>query len=496
MNIIPRPAHLELREGTWHISSGISIHAPEPLASVIADLSDSLPRMSESRFSVSRVPSPVEANVVLQLAERGPDSPIDGSHTLRIRADGITVSGANVAGVFYGAQSLKQLLATAGPELPCCDVIDQPRFPWRGMHLDVGRHFFDTAFVKRYLNLMAIHKFNVLHWHLTDDQGWRIEVDGYPELVDVGAWRDEPMGTYGGFFTRDEAREIVAYAAQRHISVVPEIALPGHARAALAAYPPLGCRGDRMPVPCDGGIFADLFCAGNNQVFQFLYDVLGEVMELFPGRYFHIGGDVCPKIRWKECPKCQARIQSESLRDEKQLHSWFISEICRFLRSAGKSLVGWEGILEGGLAPGATVMSRHGMAAGIAAAQQGHDVIMTPSSHCAFDARQAAAETEPGARAVNPLQNVYALEPIPAQLPPEQHKHILGGQGNVWTERMPTADRVEFMVLPRMIALAESIWSPRHLRDWRDYCKRLRVWMPRIGALGYTSRQLDNELSD
>jgi hexosaminidase len=357
------------------------------------------------------------------------------------------------------------------------------------MHLDVCRHFFQKEFIKRYIDLMALHKLNVFHWHLTEDQGWRIEIKRYPRLTEIGAWRvdreDQPWdkrlppqngekATYGGFYTQEEVREIVAYAGERFITVVPEIEMPAHATAALAAYPELSCTGGPFAV-MPGGVWpiVDIFCAGNEGTFEFLEGVLDEVAGLFPGRYIHIGGDEAAKENWKNCPKCQSRIRSEGLKDEAGLQSYFIRRVEKILIAHHKRLIGWDEILEGGLAPEATVMSWRGMEGGIAAARAGHDIVMSPTSHCYFDYYQTESDEPKPTGACLPLEKVYSFEPVPDDLEPDRQRFILGAQGNLWTEYVPTPERAEFMALPRMCALAEAVWSPKDKRNLNDFLERM-----------------------
>jgi len=410
-------------------------------------------------------------------------------------------------GLFRAVHTLLQLLdsrpadaESAGVEhtsqfaIPLVRVKDYPRYRWRGMLLDCGRHFMDKEFVKRYIDLLAYHKLNVLHWHLTEDQGWRIEIRKYTKLTEVGAWRkatresEQPrddQGRYGGFYTQEDIKEIVAYAKSRYITIVPEIEMPGHSGAALASYPELGCVGEGYEVATRWGVHSDVYCAGNDKVFEFLQDVLAEVIELFPSEYIHIGGDECPKERWKECAKCQARIKAEGLEDEHGLQSYFIRRIEKFLNSKGRRLIGWDEILEGGLAPNATVQSWRGMAGAIAAATSGHDVISSPTSHCYLDYAQVRMPGEPTWMGFIPLGRCYAFEPTPEQLTPEQARHVLGVEGNMWTEHAPQS-RVDWQVFPRLCALAEVGWSPKELRDWDDFCKRMKTHRRRLDALGVT----------
>ncbi|MBP6697865.1 MAG: family 20 glycosylhydrolase, partial [Flavobacteriales bacterium] len=375
--------------------------------------------------------------------------------------------------------------------LPCLRISDHPRFAWRGMHLDVVRHFFPVSFVKEYIDLLARYKMNTFHWHLTDDQGWRIEIKKYPKLTDVGAWRKgSQVGPYsaqtfdtlryGGFYTQEEIRDVVAYATARHINVVPEIEMPGHALAALAAYPELSCTGGPFAVERGWGVFPDVFCP-KEETFTFLENVMSEVMALFPSPHIHVGGDECPKERWHACASCQALMQKEGLKDEHELQSYFIRRIEKFVNSKGRKIIGWDEILEGGLAPNAAVMSWRGTEGGIAAAKAGHYAVMSPGSHCYFDHYQGDPANEPLAiGGYTPLEKTYSYEPIPEGLNPEEAKYILGAQGNLWTEYITSEDHVEYMALPRMLALSEVLWSPASLRSEDDFLARLKYEFPKL----------------
>ncbi len=417
------------------------------------------------------------------------------------------------AGHLYAVQTLLQLLpeaafgtqAASGVRwnIPCLNITDRPRFPWRGMHLDVSRHFFPASFVKTVIDLLAKHKMNTFHWHLTDDQGWRIEIKKYPKLTAVGAWRADRTGidwnlcepqrpgekpTYGGFYTQKEIREIVKYAQLRNVTIVPEIEMPAHTTAALAAYPQYSCTGGPFTVTT-GALWpiTDIFCAGNDSTFTFLEDVLTEVMDLFPGTFIHIGGDEADKTNWKKCPKCQARIRQEGLKNEGELQSYFIRRIARFVASKNRRAIGWDEILEGGLAPEAAVMSWRGMEGGLAAAGMGHDVVMAPGSHCYFDSYQGRPEFEPQAGGgYLPLRTVYAFEPVPEGLTPEQAVHVLGGQACLWTEHVTEPRHAEYMILPRLAAMAEVLWTPRVRRDSEDFLSRIESQLARYQAGGYT----------
>lgn len=423
-------------------------------------------------------------------------------YQLDVRSNGIEVTAPSDEGLYRGSRTLIQLLeqGRSTGSLPRLTITDHPRFPWRGMHLDPCRHFWSVEFTKKYIDLLARYKMNSFHWHLTDDQGWRIEIKKYPKLTEVGAWRKgSQIGPYsrreydsipyGGFYTQEEIREVVAYAAARHINVVPEIEMPGHALAALAAYPHLGCTGGPYEVNKGWGVFEDVFCAGNDSTFAMLEDVLSEVMDLFPSEMIHIGGDECPKEAWKACEKCQARKKAHGLKDEHELQSYFIQRIEKFVnqsRSAagGRKIIGWDEILEGGLAPNAAVMSWQGIEGGIAAARSGHYAVMSPGSHCYFDHYQGDPANEPLAiGGYTTVQKVYGYEPIPAELKPEEHKYILGAQGNVWTEYILTPEHVEYMAVPRMLALAEVLWTPKAKRNEADFIARLEREFPRLEAM-------------
>ncbi|HEY2762370.1 MAG TPA: family 20 glycosylhydrolase, partial [Pirellulales bacterium] len=346
-------------------------------------------------------------------------------------------------------------------------------------------HFFTVDDVKRFLDLMAFYKFNTFHWHLTEDQGWRIEIKKYPKLTEVGAWRDDGNGgKYGGFYTQDQIREVVAYAAARHIHVVPEIEMPGHSQAALAAYPELSCTGGPFTVGTRWGIYKDVYCAGKDHTFDFLQDVLAEVMDLFPGEFIHIGGDECPKDRWEACPDCQAQIKVEGLHDEKELQSYFIKRIDTFVSSKGRRIIGWDEILEGGLAPGAAVMSWHGTTGAVAAVKADHDVVLSPTSNCYFDYPQAKSLDQVKASGnLLPLEKVYSLNPMPKELSDQQATHVLGAQANLWTERIENPARLDYMTYPRACALAEVVWSPAENRSWDDFQSRLTRQLKQLGAL-------------
>jgi len=442
-----------------------------------------------------------------------PDIDAPEGYTLSVSYDAIVISGKTAAGVFYGIQSLRQLLPsvieatnTTIDELtiPAVAIQDNPQYAYRGMHLDVGRHFFPIADIKKYIDAIALHKMNTFHWHLTEDQGWRIEIKKYPRLTEIGGFRKATAiglaGTrnapytyndipYGGFYTQEEIKEVVAYAAARHITIIPEIELPGHSLAALAAYPQFGNTKGPYEVAKRWGIFKEIY-APTEETFTFLEDVLKEVMMLFPSTYIHIGGDEVLKDEWKKSAYAQEVIKREGLKNEHELQSYFIRRIEKFLNENGRTIIGWDEILEGGLAPNATVMSWRGVEGGIAAAKQHHPVIMTPGTHCYFDYYQVGEkdqDKEPltGSKRHTSVEKVYSYEPTPESLTEKESSYILGAQGNVWTEYMPTWDLVEYNVLPRMTALSEVVWSSKKNRDWEDFHKRLQHIAKRYEALDY-----------
>lgn len=435
----------------------------------------------------------------------------DEGYYLSISDKVITFKGKTAAGVFRAIQTLRQLMppqveqkqqvASVKWSVPCAVIEDEPRFEYRGAHLDVCRHFFPPEFIKRYIDLLALFKYNTFHWHLTEDQGWRIEIKKYPKLSTLGQWRKETCvgrhtsrtpvmervydnTPYQGFYTQEEIKEVVKYAQDRFINIIPEIEMPGHALAALAAYPELGCTQGPYEVATRWGVFKDVFCT-RDSTFIFLQDVLSEVMELFPGKYIHIGGDECPKLRWQNCYHCQTLMKEKGIKDEHALQSYFIQRIEKFINSKGRQIIGWDEILEGGLAPNATVMSWRGTEGGIAAAKQHHDVIMTPGDICYFDYYQADPKDEPMAIGKTPttVEKVYSYEPVPAELSEKEAKYIKGAQANVWSEYMKTGSHVEYMVFPRAIALAEVTWTPKEKKNYDDFIERFRTQALRLDQM-------------
>lgn len=431
-------------------------------------------------------------------------------YRLTVSASDIVLEASELSGFVHAAQTLLQLVpATPDADdrlawiLPAVRVADWPRFAWRGLMLDVSRHFFPVPDILRFIDALTLHKYNVLHLHLTDDQGWRVDVTGHPKLTRVGAWRRETVvghssrsqvydgRPHGGFYSREDLHAIVAYAAARGIAVMPEIEMPGHAKAVLAAYPELACTPGPFEVKTSFGIEDDVLCAGNDQSLRLMQDILAETLDIFPNAYIHIGGDECRKVRWESCPKCQAHMRALGLKDTHELQSWFIRKIGAFLQARGRRLVGWDEILEGGLAAGAVVMSWRGEAGGIAAAKAGHDVVMASNKHVYFDYYQSAdQQREPLAiGGCLPLEHVYAYEPIPAALTPAEGCRVLGAQAQLWSEYMGDWPKVEFMAFPRATALAEVLWSPAASRDYGDFRGRLGPHLARLDRLGINYRR-------
>lgn len=439
--------------------------------------------------------TPSSDAIVLAL---GLDNANEEAYRLEVSKQQITITGATEAGVFYGIQTLRKAMPVAEGDVnfPSTVVNDYPRFAYRGAHLDVSRHFFSTDSIKRFIDMLALHNINRFHWHLTDDQGWRIEIKKHPKLTEIGSVREGTIQgrnsgecdskPYGGFYTQEEAKDIVKYAQERHITVIPEIDLPGHMLAAITVYPELGCTGGPYKVWTRWGISDDVLCAGNDKTLDFIDDVLEEVVEIFPSEYIHVGGDECPKVRWKSCPKCQARIKQLGLKAdnkhtaEEKLQSFIIHHAEKFLNGKGRQMIGWDETLEGGLAPNATVMSWRGIEGGIEAAKQNHDAIMTPTAFMYFDYYQTIDTTnEPLAiGGYVPVEKVYSFEPVHESLTPEEAKHIIGVQANLWTEYIPTFRQVEYMELPRMAALAEVQWTMPEKKNYDEFLQRLVRLIP------------------
>lgn len=485
-SIIPAPVSMTQMEGQLTLQPTINITASAEEELTSARL---LKDFLETTNRKVQIGSNEKDHTSIRLILSAKTDMEEEAYEILVDSKGIIVEASSASGLFYGSQSLIQILNTEGTSIPFLKISDKPRFAYRGMHLDVGRHMFPVDFIKKYIDMMSHFKFNRFHWHLTEDQGWRIEIKRYPELQKKGAFRSETAigyattrtrdqvtydgEPYGGYYTQEEIKEIVAYAQERHIMVIPEIELPGHARAALAAYPHLGCTGGPYETATTWGVFQDIYCAGQESTFTFLENVFDEVLPLFPGPYVHIGGDEAPKSRWEGCPHCQKRIKEEGLENEGELQSYFVQRMEKFLNSKGKSIIGWDEILEGGLAPNAIVMSWRGEEGGIAAAQQDHQVIMTPGEWCYFDYYQADMETEPLAiKRITTVEKVYEYEPVPPSLSKEQQDFVLGAQCNLWSEYITSTKHAEYMVYPRALAMSEVLWSPKNSRNYAGFVAR------------------------
>lgn len=503
MGIIPVPVAIKKTSGTFQLDKTVALISNESANAKTADLLNAF-IVTKGGFALRETKTVTSGQKSIILTSAGAEKlPAEG-YTIQISANQIKVVGKD-AGLFYAIQSLMQLMPDKKNDkitIQTVEIKDYPRFKYRGMHLDVSRHFFPVSFVKQYIDVLATYKINTFHWHLTDDQGWRIEIKKYPKLTSIGAKRSGTIvgnypGTGGtdntvhdGFYTQDEVKQVVAYAAAKYINVLPEIEMPGHASAAIAAYPELSAFPDRdtwigEKAPWSGerkgkqvqqtwGVFDDVFVPTDN-TFKFLENVLDEVMVLFPSKYIHIGGDECPKEYWKQSPFCQQFIKDNNLKDEHGLQSYFIQRIEKYVNTKGRSIIGWDEILEGGLAPNATVMSWRGEAGGIEAAKQNHDVIMTPGSMgLYFDHKASASPDEPLTisglgNGFSNFQKVYNYDPVPKELTAEQQKHIIGVQANVWTEYMETPAKVEYMVFPKILSLAEIAWSQLDRKDFKNF---------------------------
>jgi hexosaminidase len=514
--VIPRPRRLDVRPGVFTLGPRTVIWTDAASAATGRQLARYLEPGTGLTLAVRSGGQRPNANVIELRRDRSLAKTLGTEgYRLSVRPGRVVARAADDAGLFYAVQTMRQLLPAAtlrdaplpgvAYTMPAVEIEDVPRFAWRGAHLDVGRHFMPKEFVKKYVDLIALHKLNVFHWHLTEDQGWRLEIKKYPRLTQVGARRaetivgrpnrDTTLNVYdkrphGGFYTQEDAREIVAYAAARHVTVVPEIEMPGHARSAIAAYPELGVTGDTLPVWTRWGVTPYILNAEESTV-AFMQDVLTEVLDIFPSPFIHVGGDEAAKDLWKVNPRIQARIKELGLKDEHELQSWFIRRMDAFLTQKGRRLVGWDEILEGGLAPGATVMSWRGVNGGIAAAQAGHDVVMTPGQWTYFDHYQSRDQaTEPLAiGGFLPIDSVYMYEPVPPQLDSVQAKHVLGAQGQLWTEYIPDPKQAEYMAFPRLAALAEVLWTPPARKDLPNFRARLTHHLARLDALDVNYRR-------
>lgn len=502
--VIPLPQEIKITTGSFVLNDRTSIVYPKDNKEMQQNanlLAKYIHQMSGKKLKV--IDEPVTSNAIILATGLNADNA--EAYQLKVTQDNVTITGTSEAGTFYGIQTLRKSLPITNKgdiSLPAAEINDYPRFSYRGVHLDVSRHFFPADSVKRFIDMMALHNINRLHWHLTDDQGWRIEIKKRPELTTIGSKRSETVIghnsgeydgiPYSGFYTQDEAREIVKYAQERHITVIPEIDLPGHMQAALAAYPELGCTGGPYEVWKMWGVSEDVLCAGNDKTLTFIEDVLNEIIDIFPSEYIHVGGDECPKVRWEKCPKCQARIKAEGIKGDKKhsaeeyLQSYVISRMEKFVESKGRHIIGWDEILEGGLAPNATVMSWRGMDGGIEAAKQKHNVVMTPNTYVYMDYYQSAdTDLEPDAiGGYLPLEKVYSFEPT-AGISPEDQKYVIGAQANLWTEYIPTFSQVEYMIMPRIDAVADIQWSDPSKKDYQTFLPRAARMTQLYDRLGY-----------
>jgi len=493
IGIIPKPLFQEINKGVFVLDENIRFISDTELNEV----SDYLKLYIEENYQVSFTPQKESKKIVFTSNDTISN---EEGYELKIEENSILIASKNSKGAFYALQSLLQLMPIKSNGLaiaiPCLELQDEPQFKYRGMHLDVGRHFFSVDFIKKYIDLIARLKMNTFHWHLTEDQGWRIEIKKYPKLQEIAAFRNETLvghyndqphkfdgKKYGGFYTQEQIKEVVAYANTRQVTIIPEIEMPGHSQAAIAAYPALGCTGEQVKVATKWGVFDEVYCP-KESTFKFLEDVIDEVVALFPGKYIHIGGDEAPKTNWKKCAHCQRLIKEKGLKDEHGLQSYFIARMEKYINTKGKQIIGWDEILEGGLAPNATVMSWRGTSGAIEAAKEGHDVILTPGSHCYFDHYQSDNENEPLAiGGFLPLEKVYHFNPIPKELSDQEATYVLGAQGNVWTEYMQTEKQVEYMAFPRAVALSEVVWSSPENKNYIDFINRLEQYQKRLDQL-------------
>lgn len=506
IKIIPKPVELQLEQGSFKFDKETKfVVANDAQNSIFALLTEKFKTVSGWNLEVSK--EAPQTNYVQLVVDENLE---EEAYNLDINSDCILISAKSNAGFLYGTETLRQLLPieiessnrVSETEWVVANlkIDDQPRYQYRGLMLDVSRHFFEIDYLKKTIDRLAMLKMNVLHLHLVDDQGWRIEIKKYPKLTEVGAWRvdqedkhwdgrytpsPQEKGTYGGFYTQEELKDLVAYAATKSVEIIPEIEMPAHVSSAIASYPELSCHERPIGVP-SGGLWpiTDIYCAGKEQTFEFLENVLLEVMEIFPSKYIHVGGDEATKTNWETCPHCKKRMNAEGLKSVEQLQSYFITRMERFINSNGKRLIGWDEILEGGIAPEATVMSWRGVKGGVEAAEQGHDVIMTPGSHCYFDHYQGPQNEEPLAwGGYTPLSKVYTFDPVVETMNETEAKHVLGGQANLWSEQIKTEAHSEYMIFPRLAALSETLWSPKELRDWADFSSRIEALFKRFELL-------------
>lgn len=488
-SLVPKPVYYEELEGGFLIDEETKILVDtancDDLISVAKQLANKIFDVTGLSLSVLHNASLLKDNYIALTCDSSLDSLGEEGYSITVNKSKVCIAGMEVHGVFYGVQSLIQLLQNSpNYEIPAAYVYDKPRFEWRGMMLDVGRYFYSVPFIKKMIDNMSVYKMNTFHWHLTENQGWRIEIKKYPELTEKGAWRSATQFArgirgvdnhpHGGFYTQEEIKEVVAYAKTKFVKVIPEIEMPGHSLAALSVYPELSCSGGPFVMDGEWRMEEDIFCAGNEKTFEFLEDILTEVTSLFPERIIHIGGDEAPKKRWKACPKCQARINAEGLKDEHELQSYFIKRIENFLLTKKKNIIGWDEILEGGLAPNAMVMSWRGTKGGIEAAKFNQDVVMSPNNFMYFDYCQGEAHLEPYSIGnYLPIQKVYSYDPVPKELNASEVKYIKGIQANIWSEFIHSPELVEYMAFPRLAAAAEVGWTNPELKNWDDFARRL-----------------------
>lgn len=507
ITVIPKPSELKLQKGSFAFTKNTQFVATDVAQKEIVSILTNKFKLA-SGWDLKIVKKAPKKDFVQFMVD---NKLADEVYKLEVNSNRVIIYAKGNAGFLYGIETLRQLLppsiestkaiAKASWVIPNLIINDQPRYKYRGLMLDVARHFFKMDYLKKTVDRLAMLKMNVLQLHLVDDQGWRIEIKKYPKLTEVGAWRvdqedkhwdgrytptADEKGTYGGFYTQEELKELVAYAANKNVEIIPEIEMPAHVSSAIAAYPELSCFGTPIGVP-SGGVWpiTDIYCAGKDNTFEFLQNVLLEVMEIFPSKYIHVGGDEATKTNWEKCPHCKKRMETENLQSVEQLQSYFITRMEVFINSKGKRLIGWDEIIEGGIAPEATVMSWRGTEHGIEAAKQGHDVIMTPGSHCYFDHYQGPQNEEPLAwGGYTPLSKIYTFDPVVDGMTPAEAKHVLGGQANLWSEQIKTESHSEYMIFPRLAALSETLWSPKASRNWEDFSTRVVTLFKRYDYMG------------
>lgn len=519
VSIIPLPAQIKKGSGSFVVNKETQIIVQQGNSEALRIgkmLADKFQKAAGLELSINESDDNTAGNAIYFTAVGAVDSLGSEGYQISATSKSVTIQAKQPPGLFYGMQTIVQLLPAAIESsikvenmewtIPVVEITDIPRFSWRGQHLDVCRHFVPVDFIKKYIDNMAMHKLNTFHWHLTEDQGWRLEIKKYPKLTEVGSWRNETLighisdtpwkydgKKYGGFYTQEQAKEIVQYAKERFITVVPEIEMPGHATAAIAAYPELGVTGKQIEVATRWGVFPDIFNV-DNSTFTFLENVLAEVIDIFPGPYIHIGGDEAIKDQWKASPKIQKKIKELGLKNEEQLQSYFMKRIEKFVNSKGRKVIGWDEIIDGGLSPNVTVMSWRGMEGGVAAAKSGHDVIMAPIQYTYFWWNQGDPKKEPlSAGNYLPMEKVYSFEPVDSSLTAAEAKYVLGAHGSAWAEYMESESKVEYMVFPRIGALAEVVWTPRGKKNWKDFTKRIQKQFKRYDyrKINYAKTSLD-----